>query len=79
VLIHFTPERFTLSEVILEVASAQSNVGLSTGITHPDMPWPGKLTLIACMWVGRLEIVPVMILVVGSVRVWAESRRKRVE
>ena len=79
VLIHFVPDRFTLSEVILEVASAQSNVGLSTGITHPDLPWPGKLTLIACMWVGRLEIVPVLILLVGCVSFWTDARRNRVK
>ena len=63
VLIHVTPARFTLSEVILEVASAQGNVGLSTGITHPDLPWPGKLILMFCMWMGRLEIIPVLILI----------------
>jgi len=62
VLLHVVPPRFTLSEVILEVASAQGNVGLSTGITHPDLPWPGKLTLILSMWMGRLEIIPVLIL-----------------
>ena len=55
ILIHVAPERFSLSEVILEVASAQGNVGLSTGITHPSLPWPGKLTLMLSMWVGRLE------------------------
>lgn len=79
VLIHFVPDRFTLSEVILEVASAQGNVGLSTGITQPDLLWPGKLTLIACMWIGRLEIVPVLILLVGSVRWWTELRRDRLK
>lgn len=79
VLIHFVPDRFTLSEVILEIASAQSNVGLSTGITQPDMPWPGKLTLIVCMWVGRLEIVPVLILLVGAVHWWTETRRNRLK
>lgn len=77
VLIHFVPEKFTLSEVILEIASAQSNVGLSTGITQPDMPWPGKLTLIACMWVGRLEIVPVLIMSVSLASAWTERRRNR--
>lgn len=44
------------------VASAASGVGLSTGITHPDLPWLGKLTLIFLMWMGRLEIIPVLLL-----------------
>jgi trk system potassium uptake protein TrkH len=62
VLIHVVPEEFSLSEVILEVSSAQGNVGLSTGITHPSLPWLGKLVLIVCMWMGRLEIIPTLIL-----------------
>jgi trk system potassium uptake protein TrkH len=62
VLLHVVPERFTLSDVIFEIASAQGNVGLSIGITHPDLPWVGKLVLILEMWMGRLEILPVLIL-----------------
>ncbi|QDT52118.1 Trk system potassium uptake protein TrkG [Caulifigura coniformis] len=68
VLLHFTPGRYELSEVFLEAASAQSNVGLSTGITHPSLPWPAKLTLIGCMWLGRLEIIPALLLGMSIVR-----------
>ena len=53
---------YDLIDVIFEVASATSGVGLSTGITHPDLPWLGKLTLICLMWMGRLEIIPVLLL-----------------
>ena len=53
---------YGLIDVIFEVASATSGVGLSTGITHPDMPWLGKLTLIGLMWIGRLEIIPALLL-----------------
>jgi trk system potassium uptake protein TrkH len=49
-----------LCEVIFEVASAQSNVGLSTGITNVGMPDSGKIMLILNMWIGRLEIMPVL-------------------
>jgi trk system potassium uptake protein TrkH len=62
ILLHVVPEKFSLSEVILEIASAQGNVGLSTGITHPGLPWLGKLALVLCMWMGRLEIIPSLIL-----------------
>jgi trk system potassium uptake protein TrkH len=65
VLLHVLPASFSLSEVVLEAASAQGNVGLSTGITLPGLPWLGKLTLILSMCIGRLEIFPVMILLVG--------------
>ncbi len=53
---------YGLADVIFEVASAQGNVGLSTGITHPDMPTAAKLVLSFSMWVGRLEIIPVIML-----------------
>ena len=62
VLIHFVPPGFLLEDVIFEVASAQSNVGMSMGITHPELPWGGKLVLILAMWTGRLEIFPVLFL-----------------
>jgi len=54
---------YTLNEVIFEVVSAQSNVGLSTGITSTGLPYAGKVMLIMNMWIGRLEIIPVLMLV----------------
>jgi trk system potassium uptake protein TrkH len=51
-----------LEYVIFEVMSAQSNVGLDSGITGPTMPDPAKAMLIINMWVGRLEIIPVAVL-----------------
>lgn len=53
---------FTLADFLFEVASAQGNVGLSVGITHPEMPTLAKLLLAFHMWVGRLEIIPVIVL-----------------
>lgn len=47
---------------MFDVMSAQSNVGLDAGITGPAMPWPAKGMLILNMWVGRLEIIPVAVL-----------------
>jgi len=55
-----------LEYVIFDVMSAQSNVGLDSGITGPDMPGTAKAMLIINMWVGRLEIIPVAVLI-GSV------------
>lgn len=53
---------YELADVIFECASAQGTVGLSTGITNPDMPVALELLFIFQMWVGRLEIFPVIIL-----------------
>ncbi|MBE0636215.1 TrkH family potassium uptake protein [Candidatus Bipolaricaulota bacterium] len=63
VLLHVVPPEYTLSDVVFEVASAQGNVGLSVGITHPTMSLAGKLILCFNMWIGRLEIIPVLMLV----------------
>ncbi|MBS3782155.1 MAG: TrkH family potassium uptake protein [Candidatus Thermoplasmatota archaeon] len=48
---------------LFEVASAQGNVGLSVGLTGPDMHLVEKITLIIVMWAGRLEIFPVLVLI----------------
>jgi trk system potassium uptake protein TrkH len=53
---------YSLQNVIFEVASAQSNVGLSAGITGPGMPDVGKVLFLFNMWIGRLEIIPVLVL-----------------
>lgn len=60
ILLHVAP--YSLIDVIFEAASALSSVGLSVGITHPDLHWLGKLTLMILMWIGRLEIVPILVL-----------------
>ena len=48
-----------------EVASAQGNVGLSLGIISPNMPDIAEILLIFNMWIGRLEIIPVLVLFKG--------------
>jgi trk system potassium uptake protein TrkH len=55
---HYTPH-----EVLFEVTSAMSNVGLSTGMTGAELPWPAKLTMIVVMWMGRLEITAVLVFI----------------
>jgi trk system potassium uptake protein len=60
-LLHVAPG-YSLINVIFEAASALGSVGLSVGITHPDLHWLGKVTLMLLMWIGRLEIVPVVVL-----------------
>ncbi|SIS15734.1 TrkH family potassium uptake protein [Natronorubrum thiooxidans] len=53
---------YPLEYVIFEVMSAQSTVGLDAGITGPNMPDAAKVMLIFNMWIGRLEIIPVAVL-----------------
>lgn len=52
-----------ISRVIFEVASALSNVGLSSGIITPTSPAVVKTVFIVDFWMGRLEIWPVLLFV----------------
>lgn len=56
------PDGFTVENVLFEVASAQGNVGLSSGITGSGMPTITKVMFLFNMWIGRLEIIPVLVL-----------------
>ena len=62
VLLFVIPAEFTLENVLFEVASAQGNVGLSSGITGAEMPTIAKVMFLFNMWIGRLEIIPVLVL-----------------
>ena len=46
---------------LFDVISLQSNNGLSTGIVFGGLPIVLKITLIFLMWIGRLEIIPVLV------------------
>ena len=56
----FTFHGYSLQGSVFEVISAQSNVGLSIGFTNQAMPVFLKIMLIINMWVGRLEIIPIL-------------------
>jgi trk system potassium uptake protein TrkH len=56
------------ADSLFEVASAEGNVGLSVGITNTGMHAYEKVVLIIEMWVGRLEIFPVLTLLAAPFR-----------
>lgn len=62
VLLATYPSEVPLEYVVFEVMSAQSNVGLTAGLTGPEMPDLAKSVFLFNMWVGRLEIIPVLVL-----------------
>lgn len=53
---------FGLDNALFEVSSALGTVGLSSGITSAAMPGPLKGVLIIDMLLGRIEIVPLLIM-----------------
>ena len=50
-------------DALLEVVSATATVGLSTGITSPDLAPALKLVLTFDMLAGRIEILALLVLV----------------
>lgn len=63
IIIGFIYPNETLGSVIFEVCSAQGNVGLTAGITSISMDPYAKTMLIINMWIGRLEIIPIIVLI----------------
>lgn len=59
-------------DALFEVVSATGTVGLSTGITHPDLEPSLKMVLILDMLLGRLEIIA--LLIVLYYRTWIGKR-----
>lgn len=57
-----------ISRVIFEVASALSNVGLGSGIITPDSPEVVKIVFIVDFWMGRLEIWPILLVMVITIQ-----------
>ncbi len=55
----FLGHGFSLRQSMFEFASAMGTVGLSLGITAPDMPLACKVALILGMWLGRLEFIAI--------------------
>ncbi|MBN2175236.1 MAG: TrkH family potassium uptake protein [Bacteroidales bacterium] len=60
---YFLTGNYTLADAFFEAASAQGTVGLSTGITSPEMSPVIEIVYIIQMWAGRLEIFPVLIFI----------------
>ena len=66
---------FAPQDALFESASAIGTVGLSSGITDAHLPTWAKLVLSLEMWAGRLEVLPVLVLVYPGT--WKQRRRSR--
>jgi trk system potassium uptake protein TrkH len=63
--LHVYITSFRLDEVIFELVSGLSNTGLTVGFVSEASPLTIKWIFIILMWLGRLEIVPVIIIALG--------------
>jgi trk system potassium uptake protein TrkH len=60
--VYYMESGYSLADAIFESASAQGTVGLSTGISDPGMSSVLESVYIVQMWSGRIEIIPVLVL-----------------
>ncbi|OPY38707.1 MAG: potassium transporter [Methanoregula sp. PtaU1.Bin051] len=67
-VLQFHITSFSISEVLFDTISALSTCGLTTGYVSYDMPVLSKWIFIGMMWVGRLEVIPVMMLIIALIR-----------
>jgi trk system potassium uptake protein TrkH len=54
---------FSLKKTLFEAVSAVGNVGLTTGVTTHSLPLLGKIGLMIGMFFGRLELIPLYLLI----------------
>lgn len=60
-LLHLLPE-YGFFEIFFDVNSALNNVGLSSGVVNHRLPAEAKWVLSIIMWMGRLEIIGMIIM-----------------
>jgi len=63
--LHLYITMFRLDEVLFECISALSNSGITVGFITVASPLAIKWIFIILMWLGRLEVVPVIIMAMG--------------
>ncbi|WOF15577.1 TrkH family potassium uptake protein [Methanoplanus sp. FWC-SCC4] len=60
-IMHFETPTHDTSNVLFEIVTATCNNGISTGFVNPDMTPYSKIVFIFAMWIGRLEVMPVIV------------------
>ncbi|MBB6061822.1 trk system potassium uptake protein TrkH [Thermosipho japonicus] len=67
---------YNLTQSMFEFASAMNGVGLSSGITSPNMPLGAMWTLTIAMFTGRLEFLVVIYAIAKLINDLSESIKK---
>jgi trk system potassium uptake protein TrkH len=61
-ILQFHLTTYSITEIVFTIVSAFSTCGINTGYVSPDMPVISKWIFILTMWIGRLEVIPVVML-----------------
>lgn len=61
-LTYLLHDQYSFYKILFDVNSALNNVGLSSGVTSHELPSAAKWILSIIMWVGRLEIMGIIIM-----------------
>ena len=77
VLLNNVPDGYTFRDVLFETTSALSCVGLSTGITSSTLTIAAKINLILTMLIGRLELIPMVVLISMIMRNFSSTKPYR--
>jgi trk system potassium uptake protein TrkH len=67
-IMHFEQPDVDTTLVIFDVVSATCNNGITTGFINPDLTVWSKLVLVIQMWLGRLEVMAVLVFFIGLIR-----------
>jgi trk system potassium uptake protein TrkH len=67
-VLQFHLTMYSITDIVFEVVSAFSTCGASIGYVSPDMPVISKWIFIGMMWLGRLEVIPVVMLFIAIFR-----------
>jgi trk system potassium uptake protein len=67
-IIQFHLTTYTITEIVFTIVSAFSTCGINSGYVSPDMPVISKWIFILTMWIGRLEVIPVVMLFMAVFR-----------
>ncbi|MDD4299081.1 MAG: TrkH family potassium uptake protein [Methanomicrobium sp.] len=68
IIMHFESPSVDTSHVMFEIVTAICNNGISSGFVTPDLTPFSKIVFIFAMWIGRLEIMAVIVFLMGLIK-----------
>ena len=68
IVLQFQQTGSPVNNILFDVTSGFSTCGLSAGYVSPGMPLVSKWVFIVVMWLGRLEVIPVLVLFMALFR-----------